>query len=461
MNELQKQQIQHFKSVFKGREDVFAVRWETGKKSGYMPAYTYDPYLYRAHKMRGGTFQNYPDKMYLPFSDNEIGKHLNGEQLIGIYPLLTDNTSWFIAADFDDDNWLEECKAFLSVCQKNEIPAYLERSRSGHGGHIWIFFEQPYPAIQSRKIILSLLESSGIFSIFDKSSSFDRLFPNQDFLSGKGLRNLIALPLYKKTLEQGNSCFLDADTLLPVLDQFEFLKTINRITVAKLDELYQSTSNSANLALSNPISTKATQSNKLTITLNNVVRINRNALSTSLINFLKEQLNFANTEYFIKKKAGKNTFETERYFKFVEETENEVIVPRGFIGKLIRFCNTNNIDYSFIDTRIKLNNIGFQFNVQLREHQQSAIEIASKKDFGVIVAPPGSGKTIVGLKIISDRSQPALIIVHRKQLVEQWIERIETFLGIPKHEIGKIGQGKNKIGNKITIATIQSLFLLY
>ena len=220
-------------------------------------------------------------------------------------------------------------------------------------------------------------------------------------------------------------------------------------------------SNSANLALSNPISTKATQSNKLTITLDNVVRINRNALSTSLINFLKEQLNFANTEYFIKKKAGKNTFETERYFKFVEETENEVIVPRGFIGKLIRFCNTNNIDYSFIDTRIKLNNIGFQFNVQLREHQQSAIEIASKKDFGVIVAPPGSGKTIVGLKIISDRSQPALIIVHRKQLVEQWIERIETFLGIPKHEIGKIGQGKNKIGNKITIATIQSLFLLY
>jgi superfamily II DNA or RNA helicase len=461
MNENQTQQIQLFKSAFKGREDVFAVRWENGKKSGYMPAYSYDPYLYRTHKMRGGTFQNYQDKTYLPLSDKEIEKHLRGEQLIGIYPLLPDNTSWFIATDFDDDNWLEECKIFLKVCHENEIPAYLERSRSGQGGHIWIFFEQSYPAIRSRKIILSLLEKSGVFSVFDKSSSFDRLFPNQDFLSGKGLGNLIALPLYKKTFEQGNSCFLDIDTFQPVPDQFEFLKNINRITIAKLDELYQLVSTSTIFDSSNPLTENKTPSaticNKLTITLNNVVRINRNGLSSSLINFLKEELIFANTEYFIKTKAGKNTFETERYFKFVDETENEVIVPRGFIGKLIRFCQGKNIEYSFNDVRKKLNSVDFQFNAQLREHQQIAIESVAKKDFGVIVAPPGSGKTIIGLKIISDKSQSALIIVHRKQLVEQWIERIETFLGIPKHEIGRIGQGKSKVGKKVTIATIQSL----
>ena len=461
MNENQTLQIQLFKSVFRGREDVFAVRWENGKKSGYMPAYTYDPYLYRAHKIRGGTFQNFADKTYLPCSDTEIAKHLHGEQLIGIYPLLPDNTSWFLAADFDDDKWLEECNTFLKVCTENEIPAYLERSRSGQGGHIWIFFEQPYPAIRSRKIILSLLEKSGVFSVFDKSSSFDRLFPNQDFLSGKGLGNLIALPLYKKTLEKGNSCFLDSNTFQPIQNQFDFLKNIQRIKIDKLDELYQSCMTLMNSVPGNLIITNPTYaellSDKLTITLNNVVKINRNGLSTSLINFLKDELNFANTEYFIKKKAGKNTFETERYFQFVEETENEVIIPRGFLGKLIRFCNENNIRYVFNDTRKKLKNIDFQFNTQLREHQQNAIEIASKKDFGVIVAPPGSGKTIVGLKIISDKKQPALIIVHRKQLVEQWMERIETFLGIPKHEIGRIGQGKSKIGNKITIATIQSL----
>jgi len=457
MSENQKQQIQLFKSVFRGREDVFAVRWENGKKSGYMPAYTYDPYLYRAYKMRGGTFQNYPDKTYLPLSDKEIEKHLRGEQLVGIYPLLPDNTSWFIAADFDDDNWLEECKTFLKVCHKNEIPAYLERSRSGQGGHIWIFFEQSYPAIRSRKIILSLLEKSGVFSVFDKSSSFDRLFPNQNLLSGKGLGNLIALPLYKKTVEQGNSCFLDIDTFQPVSDQFEFLKNINRITIAKLNELYQSITISTTPASSNPLTANTTSPtticNKFTMILNNVVSINKKGLSALLVNFLKE----ANTEYFVKTKAGKNTFETERYFKFVEETENEVIVPRGFIGKLIRFCQEKNIEYSFNDIRKKLNPVEFQFNAQLREHQRSAIETVAKKDFGVIVAPPGSGKTIVGLKIISDRRQPALIIVHRKQLVEQWIERIETFLGIPKYEIGRIGQGKSKVGKKITIATIQSL----
>lgn len=461
MNENQMLQIQLFKSVFRGREDVFAVRWENGKKNGYMPAYSYDPYLYRAHKMRGGTFQNYTDKTYLPLTDKEIEKHLKGEQLVGVYPLLTDNTSWFIAADFDDDNWLEECKVFLTVCYENEITAYLERSRSGQGGHVWIFFEQSYPAIRSRKIILSLLEKSGVFSVFDKSSSFDRLFPNQDFLSGKGFGNLIALPLYKKSVEQGNSCFLDKDTFLPVQDQFDFLKNIKRVTITKLDELYKTISTSTNIGSNNQNTVNttppATVCNKLTITLNDVVRLNRNCMSASLINFLKEELNFANSEYFIKMKAGKSTFETERYFKFVEEIENEIIVPRGFIGKLIRFCQTQNNEYIFNDKRKILETVHFQFNAQLREHQQIAIESVSKKDFGVIVAPPGSGKTIVGLKIISDRKQPALIIVHRKQLLDQWIERIETFLGIPKHEIGRIGQGKSKVGKQITIATIQTL----
>ena len=121
---------------------------------GYMPAYFYDPYLYRAHKIKGGTFQNYNDKSYLKLTDNEIAKHLNGEQLIGIYPVLKDNTSYFIAADFDKENWIKEVKAFIYYCNEKGIPTYLERSRSGNGGHVWIFFEQPYPAIRSRKIFL-------------------------------------------------------------------------------------------------------------------------------------------------------------------------------------------------------------------------------------------------------------------------------------------------------------------
>lgn len=444
-------QIQLFKSVFKGREDVFAVRWEKETKSGYMPAYFYDPYMYRAHKIKGGTFQNYKDKTYLKLTDKEIAKHLNGEQLIGIYPLLSDNLSWFLVADFDKENWIAEAKSFIKSCEAKRLPAYLERSRSGNGGHVWLFFEQPYPAIRSRKIFISILEKSGAFSMFDKSSSFDRLFPNQDFLSGKGLGNLIALPLFKKTFEQGNSCFIDVGTLQPISDQWQFLQTIKKISLPQLDKLYQYISNSTIQIV------QKHKNGKLVICLNNTVRISREGMTTTLVNFLREELNFASTEFIIKKKIGKNTFGTQRYFKFVEETENEVVVPKGFIGKLIRFCRENKIEHDFIDERKKQKLVPYLFNAQLKDYQQTVVESITKKDLGVIVAPPGSGKTIIALKIISDKQQPALIIVHRKQLVEQWTERVENFFGIPKNEIGKIGQGKSKVGKKITIATIQSL----
>lgn len=231
-----------FKNLFKGREDVFATRWEkTGgeNKSGYMPAYRYDPYMYRLHKMKGGTFKDYQDKSYLPLSDQSLLKHLTGSELIGIYPLLQDNTSWFIAADFDNKSWAEECLTFINICKENGIPAYLERSRSGKGGHVWIFFDKPYPAFRSRKVLISLLEQAGIFSSFDKSSSFDRLFPNQDFHSGKGLGNLIALPLHKPALEEGNSCFINEE-LKPYPDQWEFLSTIQRVKTSHLDGIYNS-----------------------------------------------------------------------------------------------------------------------------------------------------------------------------------------------------------------------------
>jgi len=447
-----KNQLSLYRSLFRGREDVFAIHWQKGNKSGYMPAYQYDPYMYRLHKMKGGTFKNYEDKTYLPLTDQQLIKHLNGERLIGIYPLLKDNTSWFIAADFDKEKWNEECSRFVNTCKEKGIPAYLERSRSGNGGHVWIFFDQPYPAIKSRKILISLLEQAGIFSVFDKSSSFDRLFPNQDFHSGKGLGNLIALPLHKPALKQRNSCFID-EHLNPYADQWAFLSSIQRVSISHLDKLYQLFT--TNTALSSvPAKTK---SGKLQITLSNSVRLNRSGMTSLLINYLKEELNFVNSEYFIKKKTDRNTWGTERYFNFIEKTENEVIVPRGFVGRLLRYCKQEKIDFEFLDERNKHSSVDFSANLSLRSHQNIAIEAASRKDFGVITAPPGSGKTVIGLKIIAEKKQPALIIVHRKQLLEQWVERIQTFLGIPKNEIGRIGQGKVKLGKDITVAMIQSL----
>jgi len=443
--------INLFHSLFKGREDVFAVRWEKGNRSGYMPAYFYDPYRLRAHKMNGGTFQNFTEKSYLKLTEEQIQKHLDGSQQIGVYPLLQDNTTWFLAADFDKANWQKEAVTFLNACKEKEIPAYLERSRSGNGGHVWIFFDNPYPAIRSRKIFISILEQSGAFSMFDKSSSFDRLFPNQDFLSGKGFGNLIALPLFKPTFEKGNSCFINPESFEPITDQWEFLKNIQKVSTDYLDELYEE------FTLNDKTITPLPTNGKLSITLNNNVRLSRSGLTSTFINFLKEELNFANSEFFIKKKSGRNTFETVRYFKLVEETESEIFIPRGFIGKLLRFCKESQIEFDFLDERKLKPSIPYTFNAALRNHQLCVIETVSKKDYGVIVAPPGSGKTVIGLKIIADKRQPALIIVHRKQLLEQWTERIEAFLGIPKRDIGVIGQGKSKIGKQITVATIQSL----
>lgn len=157
---------------------------------------------------------------------------------------------------------------------------------------------------------------------------------------------------------------------------------------------------------------------KIGIHLNNTVHISRDGLNPILINYLKEELNFASSEFLIKKKIGKNTWGTERYFKMIEEAENEVILPRGFVGKLLRFCRTNKIECNFFDERIKLNKVTFAFGTILKDSQNKAMDAVTKKDFSIIVAPPGAGKTIICLKIIAEKQQPALIVVHCKHLME-------------------------------------------
>lgn len=420
-----------------------------------MPAYNFDPYRYKLHQMKGGTFKIFTDKTYQPLTDDHLIKHLKGEQVVGLYPLLQDNKSRFIAADFDEADWIEECRAFIKICEEHDIPAYLERSRSGKGGHVWIFFEEPYEAFRSRKIMTALLQNAGLISVFDKNSSFDRLFPNQDYHSKKGLGNLIALPLNKTSLVNENSCFIDPETLQPFEDQWAFLETIIRFSINHLNDVYKEHTDKDEIS-TGLFQREQTTTEKLTIVLNNEIHINRTALPASLIAFLKEELNFANIEYQVKKNINKNTFGIKRYFKLLKETSELISIPRGFIGRLLRFCKEQQIEYVLEDQRKKSEAINFKGSIALWDYQLLAQQAATKKDFGIIVAPPGSGKTVLSLSIVKDKQQPALILIHRKQLADQWMERIESFLGIPQKSIGRIGQDNLILSNQTFVPIGQS-----
>jgi len=444
------------KSLFHGRQDVYAVRWEKDGKSGYMPAYKVDWSDYNKHKAAGGSFKDYTKKEFLTFSEDAIMNHLYGKETVGIYPLLEDNTSYFIAADFDEENWKDSILKLHHTCSRFEIPSYIERSRSGNGGHLWIFFEENLPAEQSRKLMFELLRESTIISHFEKEPSFDRLFPNQDFHSGKGLGNLIALPLNGKAMQNGNTVFLDNETFEPYKNQFETVENFKKLSKDKFHGLYEGFFNQKPQESIKSSIIPATP-NEIEIQISNQVYLKRFQLNKKLIAFLRDNLNFLNSDYLVKKNMGKSTFNIEKYFRLIEETTDGVIIPRGFVANIVNFCKQESISFKVIDNRKKLDFVEFDSEIELLPQQEIALEKTAEKDFGVIVSPPGSGKTIIGLEIIAQKRQPALIVVHRKQLFDQWIERIQSFLKIPKREIGQIGNQKFTIGKEITVAMIQSL----
>lgn len=361
--------IDAYKSLFRGRDDVYAVRWEKEGRSGYVPAYKVDWEDYNRHKSSGGTFVNYSKKEYLPFNDTALKEHFLGKSTIGIYPLLSDNTSFFIAADFDEANWQESILKLYKICKEVELPAVIERSRSGNGGHLWLFFEENIPAFQSRKIMFELLLQSGIVSKFEKEPSFDRLFPNQDTHSGKGIGNLIALPLQGNSLTQGNSCFLEPDTFEPVEDQWAFLETIQKISKQKIDALYLQLSGTTKEVLTSKY-TDSKSLFELEILINSEIYLKRAQLSQKLIAFLRDNLNLLNSDYIVKKQLGKTAYNIEKYFKLIEENSEGIIIPRGFASSLVKFCNSENIPIKIIDERCKQDEIVVNSKIDLLPHSE-------------------------------------------------------------------------------------------
>jgi len=203
-----------FRSLFRGREDVFAVRWEgKGGKSGYSPAGVMDWHAIHAARPEERKKIARKTRMLQPLTDSAIRNHLTGKQTVGIYPLLPDETCWFLAVDFDKTSWMADAAAFASTCQRFQVPATVERSRSGNGAHIWLFFDRPVLAANARQLGCALLTRTMENRHEIGLDSYDRLFPSQDTMPKGGFGNLIALPLQKRPREQSNSVFLDE--LLP------------------------------------------------------------------------------------------------------------------------------------------------------------------------------------------------------------------------------------------------------
>ncbi len=444
------EQLNLYLSLFRGRADVYARRWEKENRSGYSPAYDFNWNEFLAHKRRGGSMATFEKKTAIPLTPDVVRKHLMGQQVIGIYPLLENNTSYFIAADFDGERAFDEARSLAAVCKEIGLPAHLERSRSGNGAHVWLFFEEQYPAARSRIIMLECVRRALGLSAFDKEVSFDRLFPNQDVQSGKGFGNLIALPLQGTSAERGNAVFVDPANLKAYSDQWDFLTSVKRIAIQDLDAVFTRLTDQ-------PVDEVSSDSKQLILTLGSGIRIQKGLLDKAAVNFIREELNFPNLGYWLKKRLGKSVYQTEKFFRLIEEDGEYVVLPRGFLTKITDYLRSRGVPFLIRDERISLPEIAFNSTIELRPEQTRIADHAMEVEQGVIVAPPGGGKTIIGLEIIARHAQSALILTHRKQIMDQWVERIQSFLGIPKLLIGRIDGVKKSIGEKVTVAMLQSL----
>ena len=465
MHEPRQQSIDLYTSLFRGRNDVYARYWEKNGRSGYSPAYSFNWGEFLRHKNAGGTIHTFEPKKCIPLTNERISTHLSGEQRIGIYPLLEDNTSYFIAVDFDKEGFREDAQNFVSLCKIYKIPTYIEVSASGNGAHAWIFFEDAYPAKKSRAIVLRLIRQLYGISDFQREVSFDRLFPNQDFHGKKNRKafgNLIALPLNGELVKENKTVFVHPSTFRPYKDQWRYIAKIQKVSHTDLDKLYEKLVVSDAHTKATPKLT-ATRKKKhegpktVHIEVSDMVHITKDTIPSELRRFLTKELNFMNSEYLMKRRLGKSTYKIEQYFNLINDNDTHISIPRGFLPTLIRFLEERNMSFEYVDARIKYTDVTFEREITLYDYQVPVLESVKEHDTGVIVAPPNTGKTIIGLDIVRQKKQKALIIVHRKQLLEQWVERIQSFLEIPKKEIGHISGSKKVVGEHITVAMIQSL----
>jgi superfamily II DNA or RNA helicase len=466
-----------YRSYFRGREDVYPVRW-VGKqgKTGYSPVCGNEwTTVCQKPKVKCSACTN---QKFLPVTDEVISKHLDAreDRTIGIYPMLSDETCWFLAMDFDKQNWQEDAAAVMKTCKEKDITAALERSRSGNGGHIWIFFEEPIATGWARRlgtILLSLTLKRRYQVGFD---SYDRLFPNQDTLPKGGFGNLIALPLQGGPRKNGNSIFVD-EKFMPYEDQWSFLSSLGKLSKdtvssfinANRDEDYNSVDLFGEIVGEDKQQRDSTIQYTLqhvkqalpaeiSITLSDRLYIAKKDLTSSAISRLMRIASFPNPDFYKTQAMRLSTHQKPRIISCAEDQPDHIVLPRGCYNAVEDFIGQNNATVLLDDKRITGSPVETQFVGELTMLQDTAARAILTHEIGILVAATGFGKTVVAANIIAKRQVNTLILVHRRELMDQWEVRLQTFLEVPKGFIGEVGGGKDKRTGIFDIAVIQSLY---
>ncbi|MGO8785758.1 MAG: TOTE conflict system archaeo-eukaryotic primase domain-containing protein [Terriglobia bacterium] len=474
-----------FRSLFRGREDVYPRRFESRKtgRAGYSPICGNEWVQGICEKPRIKCSEC-PHQRFLPVTDDAIRWHLRGRDdhghdfVMGVYPMLLDETCFFLAADFDKTKWQDDVAAFWETCRQMNLPAGLERSRSGKGGHIWFFFNEAVPATLARKlgthILTETLERRPDIGL----DSYDRFFPNQDTLPQGGFGNLIALPLQKRSRESGNSVFLD-ERFTPFPDQWEFLSSIRKISREEIEErvrLAEAKGQVIGVRLAPqdeedettpwmaPPSRRRRDApiagplpKTLELTLGNQIYIAKEALPPALRNRLIRLAAFQNPEFYKAQAMRLSTFDKPRIIACAEDYPQHIGLPRGCLDDLLQTLSALNIKPAVHDQRNSGQPLKAAFQGQLRPEQTVAAQAMLAQDMGVLAATTAFGKTVVAAWLIAQRGVNTLVLVHRRQLQQQWVERLSTFLGMPVHAIGRIGGGRKKPTGLLDVAVIQSL----
>jgi superfamily II DNA or RNA helicase len=477
------EKIALFRRLFAGRGDVFPLRWENNKtgRSGYAPACANEWVKGVCGKPQVKCGEC-PNQAFIPVSDAVIENHLRGEDrsrsgdfIAGVYPLLADETCWFLAVDFDGEQWAQDSLALMQTCRVKHVPAALERSRSGQGAHVWIFFSEPVPSRSARQLGSLLITETMERRPEIGFDSYDRFFPSQDTMPSGGFGNLIALPLQRRAREQGNSVFIN-DDLRPFNDQWAFLSSLPRMTAEAVSRLVNSAEARGRvLGVKMPVEDENAEEpwqmlpsrrrelqpiteplpSSVKIVLADEVYVDRTNLPPSMVARLVRLAAFQNPEFYRAQAMHFPTYGKPRIISCAILHPHHVALPRGCLDEAVELLRSHEVEAVVEDHRESGSPLTARFLGTLREEQTVAFDALAQHDFGVLAATTAFGKTVIAAALIAHRGCSTLVLVHRRELLTQWVERLKTFLSVD--EIGVIGGGRRQPTGRIDVALIQSL----